>query len=400
MHGGAYGCWCTSQTIAHKPTNLSAFNIRLQLVDQFGIDITHSSVLVGRHHGDSAGSAAAEPYRVSLSLNGTNEQGAVLWGISSNTTAVTPRDRDREYDNGGVIEINNLVISQPGPLVFSLSTHVSTENAARLRVRGLGHAPPPLSVDSTREKITLGVFHAGVKADPAQADTVFCMFVFKRAMCPAAELRGEAEREGDFPMSRHWLPLRYYMHVLVCEELFQDWFVTTQITPSAYGAGTAVSFSGEGGRNGGGVWLEHRIGVAALWVGGVGGRFDPDLALPRVEQSFYERLGLPEPSPTSPPTSGDGNSDTAGKSNSNSQSKSKSKSKLVTKRDIKRAYYKKSIIWHPDKWVNVRSARAAAKGRDAAASTTAPPSPYAMQVQSVFELVGEAYRELNSAYED
>jgi len=263
-----------------------SFAIRLQLVDQYGVDITHSSRLSAPTpaHGGPSPPAPAESYRVALTLNENNMQGAVLWGISSNVTSSISAG----YDNGGVVEVNSMIVSQPGAVQFTLSTYVSAENFARMRLNDHGRGPTTASLtneNEERQKVILGRFQVNVKEDPAQKDSSFCMFVFKDAQCSAT--RSADEQESDFPNSRHWLSAPYYLHVLVCDAMFQSWFVRTHLPHSV----------SEAQGSGSGIWVEHRVGIAAIWTGGVGGVADPDLALPRIEQSFLERLGLVDARP-------------------------------------------------------------------------------------------------------
>jgi hypothetical protein len=173
--------------------------------------------------------------------------------------------------------------------------------------------------------------------------------------------------------------------VLACDAMLQNWFVSTHLPMHGYGSGSDAE--------GTGIWVEHRVGIAAIWMGGVGGTFDPDLALPRVEQSFLERLGLSEPSP--------GDAQQQQQDEGRGRSAGRKKAKSITKRDVKRAYYKKSIIWHPDKWMNIGvSTAAAASAASSGGREAAMPNPYAATVQTIFELVSEAYRELNAQMEE
>lgn len=77
---------------------------------------------------------------------------------------------------------------------------------------------------------------------------------------------------------------------------------------------------------------EWKIGVQAIWTG---------FGLPTAHMNYFERLGL----------------------NENASLKA-----------IKRAYYQKSLEWHPDRWSNMHI--------------------YHVQVQMIFELVSEAYQGL------
>lgn len=95
-----------------------------------------------------------------------------------------------------------------------------------------------------------------------------------------------------------------------------------------------------------GVWVRYRLGVDSIWTG---------LGLPSEETGLEERLGL---------TTIDHNTAT---SSSSSSSKKKDK-KQTTKekeggvgskrgtrgaKDLRRAYYRKSLQWHPDRWATM-----------------------------------------------
>lgn len=247
-----------------------SFTIWLQLVDQWGVDITHASnKLISPSE-----TVFSDQFRVSLSINGNNEQSAVLWGFPSNYTS----SRRSGYDNGGIIELNNLIISEPGPLKLILTSNVYAGD------HGIGAKLPNGGVmdglgSNGDIKVRLGVYNILVKADPTQKDANFCKFVFRAAMCDNSI--SEAESLADFPNSRHFLPISYYLHMFVCGALHDSWLITSNFL---YESGNMDTLRG--------IRVSHRIGVAAVWLGGVGGLYNTDLALPRVEQTALERLGL------------------------------------------------------------------------------------------------------------
>jgi len=98
------------------------------------------------------------------------------------------------------------------------------------------------------------------------------------------------------------------------------------------------------------------LGIDAIWLGN---------GLPRLEMSYEERLGLPI---SSIKKAVDDDS-----SNIN-DIKSKKKKKKENK-ELKRAYYRASLQWHPDKWQTMHNM-------------------YLLPVTSIFELISEAYTQL------
>ena len=84
------------------------------------------------------------------------------------------------------------------------------------------------------------------------------------------------------------------------------------------------------------------------------------------EMSFEERLGLPAPT---------SNKNTNTKSNTNTTSSS-TKVKKKKDKEMKRAYYRASLQWHPDRWAGMNI--------------------YLLPVTSIFELISEAYTQLSN----
>jgi hypothetical protein len=235
------------------------FSLWVQLVDQWGVDITHDSVT----------SMPTGGYRLALQINESNEQGAVLWGITANYSATLNPTKYglQSSDAGGRVELNNLIVSQPGPLQFTFSIML----------------PRDAAVDETKRgsRVVLGVYNINIKEDPKQRESAFCLFAF-RAGRSAAD-RSLLDVESDFPNTRTWFPIQYYLHFLVCADLLDAWFVGVQVHSTIAQGGNA------------GIWTEHRVGVAAVWTGGILGSVNDDMALPRAEQTAYERLGLVDP---------------------------------------------------------------------------------------------------------
>ena len=88
-------------------------------------------------------------------------------------------------------------------------------------------------------------------------------------------------------------------------------------------------------------WLEYRQGIDAIWTG---------QGLPSPNQTPYQMLGLNE-----------GNN--------------------TTKKMIKKAYYRQSLLWHPDRWSSY-------------------PNLYTVAVQGIFEMINDAYKKIIINYEN
>lgn len=240
------------------------FSLRLELFDQWGQRLEFSSF--------------EDEVALSASINENNDQGAVLWGVRSNIT------------RRGVLELNRLMISQPGRVSFKISANRGQESIA--------------------------VFSLTVKEDPASRNTGVCVALFKTLAC--ASDMPEKDWVTYFPRIKGFVPSHHLFQVLECAETLAKWHVGVHPLPS------------------GAVWLEYRSGVDSIWTG---------LNLPRLEQSFESRLEvLPG-------------------------------AKL---KEVRRAYYKKSLQWHPDRWAGMPI--------------------YSLVVQGAFELINEAYEAISSGF--
>ncbi len=173
------------------------------------------------------------------SINENNAEGSVLWGIRSNSSS------------HGLLQLNTLVISQPGVVQFKLSL-VSQQSQ------------PPIRNSGT----ILGSFRLTVKPDLRLEKTAPCLFVFHHSQCP------DDAREEDwisyFPNIRSFSPATYYLHNIYCsdEESLKSWHVNAYL--SANGA----------------MWIDYRQGVDAIWT---------NIGLPQMEMSAEERLGVSLP---------------------------------------------------------------------------------------------------------
>jgi hypothetical protein len=95
------------------------------------------------------------------------------------------------------------------------------------------------------------------------------------------------------------------------------------------------------------------LGIDAIWLG---------TGLPRLEMTYEERLGLPIRKK-------------AVNTTDDSNDKHTKKQKKKENKELKRAYYRASLLWHPDKWATMHNM-------------------YLLPVTSIFELISEAYTQL------
>ena len=88
-------------------------------------------------------------------------------------------------------------------------------------------------------------------------------------------------------------------------------------------------------------WVEYRQGIDSIWTG---------KGLPSPDQTPLQMLGLDE-------------------------------ERNLTKKEVKRAYYRQSLLWHPDRWSSY-------------------PSVYTVAVQGVFEMISDAYKKVIVYYDN
>ena len=176
-----------------------------------------------------------------------------------------------------------------------------------------------------RKGQTLLITQMTVINNPAMTKSEKCLFVFSQLDCP--NVRGISEVEqwvSAFPFEVGILPLSYLGQVLSCRNTLDLWSIQVDILPA------------------GETRIRYRFGIDAVWTG---------KGLPQEEMTYYERLGLEE-----------GTSDM---------------------KMIRRAYHKKSLQWHPDRW-------SALTGNSSSYSSEV----YTLAVSGAFELIAEAYKSL------
>ena len=329
------------------------FSVTFDLVDQYGIsfyDDTDLRVTEGGNTGASGRTAPqvcsgdkndSDDYLAHISINEDNEQGSVLWGTRTNGSAC------------GSILFSNLILTQPGSVTFKLTSSLR-------RISDVSE-----SKQST-QTILIVVSYA-VRANPELGTTSGrCLFLFREGVCDSNAALGakinatantDTEEVGDSAvggtvLTRMFLPVtdRTYLKFLTCAPTFDLWHIDWHASSSGF-------------------WADYRTGIDAIWTGH---------GLPRDDMSYAEVLGLSRDIIDQAVKS-----DIALKSNStdsrNKRSREGTKRTGKVSRLIRRAYYRKSLQWHPDRWVGM--------------------SIYSLIVKSAFEIVTLAHDNLQKMLE-
>lgn len=334
------------------------FRLTLELFDAYGVRFRGPSPSGEGPEGD-------EGVSVRVSINDNNPQGAVLWGAKSNTTST------------GVASFPALLVTLPGAVTVRVAV-------------GGGRA--------------VFSFVLAVRPDERLRYAHHCMVLFRQGVCPLASSNATQERadaDGRFPVVRTALPLRsHYLLALTCLDVFASWFVSSFASPAAPPAetnntsttNTSTVVVSSGGAASSGPWLffEYRAGIDAIWTG---------VGLPSSDQTPGARLGLPvERVERAGLGTGAGAGAGAsvsvnaggmhaaregmregreGKGGTAGRASRPSPMQRAQQRALKKAYYAKSLLWHPDRWVGM--------------------TIYLDVVREAFESVHEAYEELGGA---
>ena len=276
-----------------------------------------------------------EEHLFSVSLNSNNPQGALLWGIRSN------------YSYEGVLQLNNLVISQSGPIELKVSIKdiSSSRSGSSSSSSSSNHGRD--STDDKRLKL-VEVFHLIVQDDPVLVNTAPCLYVLKTGFCPSGT--PATDWESEFPRIRSYVSSRHYLLNAFCSaDTLQIWYVDATMTPD------------------GSLWVEYRLGIDSIWTG---------IGMPRIEMNPEERLGLYDVSADTSRVLRHQHQENKVNVTITNSSRSKKRVGRSNNKALKRAYYRKSLQWHPDRWVGL--------------------SMYTYAVQGAFELINEAYQLLAS----
>lgn len=186
---------------------------------------------------------------------------------------------------------------------------------------------PAIDTSRNSNKVTLSISKLTIAENPAMKESEKCLFLFSDIITPLVTSSGDEDHwTNSFPFEVGMLPASYYLKVLTCTRAYDLWGVLTAILPSGV------------------TYVRFRYGIDAVWTG---------RGLPREEMTYYERLGLH-----------DG---------------------ITDSKEIRRAYHKKSLQWHPDRW-------SALTGNTSSLTSEL----YSLAVKGAFELIAEAYLALSS----
>lgn len=308
-----------------------SFAVWVKVYDQWG-DVFDSSFSAAKSKAEKEYARQQQGGSIGVlffaTINENNPQGAVLWGIKSN-----------ESNAQGILQFNKLAISQPGQVEFKIYFYKDSNTF------------------ESRERVmySLGIFSLDVKEDPNAFQTVNCVYLFHNNICPRNTF--EWNYNADFPRMRSVLTVdarTYLQSVSFCSDIWRMWHIDVWIMSDAS------------------VWLEYKVGIDSIWTG---------VGLPSEVMSYEDRLELPDKVLPGAKRSEEGvfvvgSEDPSHKAHKSSkQANKKALDKKAVLKNIRRAYYRKSLQWHPDRWAGMSS--------------------YHIAVQGAFELVHEAYEALN-----
>jgi hypothetical protein len=155
----------------------------------------------------------------------------VLWGIRSNSST------------SGVLQLNNLIISQPGLIEFKIAYKIRNyNNFFQDNINNNNN-----NNNNNNTTTILEIFKLEVKNDPSITEASPSMFVFKNSFCPITSI--ERDWIEYFPKTRSYLNSTYYLQNIYCQEKLRDWFVDAFLNVD------------------GSMWIEYRVGIDAIWTG-------------------------------------------------------------------------------------------------------------------------------------
>jgi hypothetical protein len=237
----------------------------------------------------------------------------------------------------GRVAFDHLIVSQPG----TVELKVLTVQAKEATPSSSPSTAPSRSSFSKGQRVpyhipTLLLTRLIVQPNPELIASQNCLFVFTSLTCPVpSESTGTADRtqwEYTFPNEIGFLSSNYYLLMLSCSSVFDLWAVLSSPLPSGV------------------TYVQYRYGIDSIWTGN---------GLPREEMSFHERLDLSETT--------------------------------TDLKEIRRAYHRKSLQWHPDRWSGLMNTLPGTGGGKSLSSEL-----YGIAVQGAFELIAEAYQVLTS----
>jgi hypothetical protein len=188
---------------------------------------------------------------------------------------------------------------------------------------------------------TIGIFSLNVKDDPEATQQQQCVYLFHSNMYPRYGL--ESDQNSDFPRVSGvlWTNSRTFLLSLsACLDVWKSWQVDAWVTPDAS------------------IWVLYRAGIDSIWTG---------VGLPTETMTHENRLEL-SPEITKAVAHFESRGLNGAENIHTNEVKPKSSKKRSTNhadvllKDIRRAYYRKSLQWHPDRWAGVGSYQVAVSG--------------------------------------
>merc|ERR1711871_1656246 len=328
--------------------------------------------------------------------------------------------------SSGRLVLDQLVVSQPGTVKLKLFSSTLTtadihinNNKGKKKNKKSGDPWSNLSMQDS-ERIHLASLLVLVRRDPDAPDPTPCLFIFKDAMC-ANTVHGDDDWHNLHPVIRGKLPSTslHWGLSMACSDIWNEWFIQVHQIPNS----VTSSITGRGWA--GGVWFEYRAGIDSIWTGHAfpthdmtaierlglmrewGSKQDIRDGI-RQEQKQHEAQGSSSTSTvnlenlsekTTNKTSGgftsmndqqqphqqQRNATSSGRRSGNSGNKvtrKSSGSRAASRRrnqiakELRRAYYKQSLLWHPDRWASMPL--------------------YTTAVSGAFHLITDAYTQLNN----
>ena len=262
------------------------------------------------------------------------------------------------------IEVERGHINDPGAVLYGVRTNSSIDGKIsfqRLMISQPGQVQLKISMkleNSTKspERILVYKFVINVASNPEmELPNNSCLFVFNEIQSPFLSTSTDIVSWNDVLTTSvvGRLPSSRLFEILSCQHMFANWAVDVHVVP------LVSSIQGNL------IEIRYRSGIEAILTG---------RGMPRAEMNAYQRLGVP-----------------LGSSNL---------------RQIRSAYHKKSLLWHPDRWSGIL--RSVTRSNDNHGDTVTgesnnqyqqeigPAAFYTLAVQEAFELVAEAYEELQA----
>lgn len=292
-----------------------AFTIFFDVLDQFDQLMSLDHSLTAADQEESMYLSCDLKNDNSDSADAAAEYDAVIWGHKPSRVSV----------NGTVQVV--LAISQPGTMRL-----IVTADHRKVTYSPSSSSSDVHQSDVFSRRMTLGIFKLVVRENPRRKFESNCLFIFYKGQCT---LGSEASDTASNSLVSN------FYSMTSCLEIFSNWGVSIRVNATSNEEVVRAYM------------LSYRKGIDAIWTG---------RGLPGEGMTAHEVLDLP---PHAFPAA----SAAAAKPLNKTSFKS-------SERMLKKAYYDKSKLWHPDRWTTH--------------------SAYQSIVQSAFYYVHRAYESLVS----